>query len=154
MTVEIWQADQPKGRRRRWSFRVTAGDAVVFDSAWVAVRYADRSDAEWLATMIDRLVDRCAFAGSPGHSGQTEPVLWRGDIGTDHGTTVGGIHCHAEHLYGPVRGGAWYCQVYGDKERYFHTADSGIQPRSGSAAWWICEVVVSAVLAGAWAPRR
>jgi hypothetical protein len=73
------------------------------------------------------------------------------ELGADHGATVDGISCHAEHLFGPVRGG-WYCQVVRDTEQFFHTAESSVQPRSGPAAWWVCEVVRGAVLAGVWQP--
>jgi hypothetical protein len=149
--IDIWEAARPKGRQPRWAFRVNSDLGVVFESAWVAVRYATRRDAEWLAATIDRLADMGRFAGSPGHPGQCEPVLhWDVDIGNDHKVTVAGIHCHAEHLFGPVRGGGWYCQVSSSTDQFFHTIESGVQPRSGLAAKWICEVVVSAVLAGVW----
>jgi hypothetical protein len=126
---------------------------VLFESAWVAVRYVDRDAAAWLVGLIDRLAARGMFPGCPGHPGQVAPVLGRGGIGNDHGATVDGIHCHAEHLFGPVRGGGWYCQVYRGAEQFFHTAESGVQPRSGPAAWWVCEVVVSAVRAEVWEPN-
>ncbi|MCE9560774.1 MAG: hypothetical protein K8U57_01840 [Planctomycetes bacterium] len=93
------------------------------------------------------------FAGCPGQHGQAEPVLsWGGDLGTDHGSTVGDIVCHAEHLSGPVRGGSWHCQVSRGGEQLFHTAESGVQPRNGKAAWWVCEVVVCAARTNAWVP--
>ncbi len=151
MAIEPWEAARPKGRSPRWAFRVIAENVVVFLSTWVSVRYATRRDAEWLAATIDRLAASGLFAGSPGHQGQVEPVLgWNADIGTDYGATVGDIHCHAEHLFGPVRGGGWYCQVSSGSEQFFHTVESGIQPRSGPAAWWVCEVVFDAVRAGVW----
>jgi hypothetical protein len=153
VAVEVWQAVRTKGRSSLWAFRVTVADAVVFESVWVAVRYSSASDAEWLAGLIDRLATQGAFAGCPGHPGQTEPVLWWGVLGSDHGATVGDIVCHAEHMFGPVRGGNWYCQVSRGDERLFHTADSSIQPRSGNAAWWMCEVVVCAARAGVWVPN-
>jgi hypothetical protein len=151
VAVEVWQALRSKGRSSLWAFRVTVDDAVVFDSAWVAVRYSSAADAEWLAGMTDRLAAQGEFAGCPGHPGQRETVFWwGGDLGTDHGATVGDIICHAEHQFGPVRGGNWYCQVSRGDERLFHTADCGIQPRSGNAAWWVCEVIVCAARAGVW----
>ena len=135
MAVELWQTARPKGRTPRWAFHVTVAGKVVFESAWVAVRFAARRDAEWLAATIDRLAARGLFAGCLGRPGQAEPVLGRvGDIGTDHGATVGDIYCHAEHLFGPVRGGCWYCQVQRGIEQFFHTCESGVQPRSGPAA--------------------
>lgn len=151
MAVELWETARLKGRSLRWAFRVTVEDALVFESAWVAVRYAARIDAEWLAGTIDRLVSRRLFVGCPGHPGQAGPILcWSSNIGTDHGATIGDIHCHVEHMFGPLRGGNWYCQVHRGAERFFHTADMGVQPRSGNAAWWVCEVVVGAVQAGVW----
>jgi hypothetical protein len=136
-------------RSARWQFRVTLDSVVVFGSSWVAVRYSERRDAEWLAGLVDRLVARHTFAGCPGYPGQIAPLLWwGGDLGDDHGATIDGMQCHIEHLHGPVRGGSWYCSVYRGTEPLFHTADWGIQPRSGKAAWWLCEVVVSAERAG------
>src|SRR5262245_58726022 len=62
MPVVVWEAARPKGRPPRWAFRVTADAGVVFESAWVAVRFAARHDSEWLAATIDRLA---APGGSP-----------------------------------------------------------------------------------------
>lgn len=152
MAVEVWQAFRAKGRSPRWSFRVSIDNSHIFEAAWVSVRYASRADAEWLANLIDRLVSRGGFAGCPGHRGQVAPVLWWGDLGDDHGATFHGINCHAEHLYGPLRGGSWYCQVSFGGEQLFHTAESGVQPRSGNAAWWLCEIVVCAARAGVLEP--
>jgi hypothetical protein len=149
VAVEVWQADNRKGRPARWQFRVTLDGVVVFDSSWVAVRYSERRDAEWLAGLVVRLAARQAFAGCPGHPGQVTPLLWwGGDLGDDYGTTIDGLHCYIEHLQGPVRGGLWYCSVYQGTETLFHTIEWGVQPRSGKAAWWLCEVVVSAERAG------
>jgi hypothetical protein len=130
-------------------FRVTAGDTVVFESAWVSVQYQARQDAEWLARLIDALAEQGAFPGCPGHSSQVASVVrWAGDLGDDCSAFVGELHCHAEHLSGPVRGGAWYCSVSRSGESVFHTADRGVHPRSGEAARWLCEVVVCAATAG------
>ena len=149
MAVELWQAARPKGRPPRWAFRVTAGDAVVFESAWVSVQYLAREDAVWLAGLVDALAGRGAFAGCPGHLGQVaSSVRWGGDLGDDCSAIVGDLYCHAEHLYGPVRGGVWYCSVSRAGESVLHTADRGVQPRSGKAARWLCEVAVCAEVAG------
>ena len=77
MAVEVWQAARPKVRPPRWAFRVTAGDAVTFESAWVAVRFAGRGDAEWLAGLIDALAERGAFPGCPGHPGNLIDFAYR-----------------------------------------------------------------------------
>jgi hypothetical protein len=49
--------------RKHGTRRVTAGDAVVFESAWVSVRYQARENAGWLAGLIDALAERGAFPG-------------------------------------------------------------------------------------------
>jgi hypothetical protein len=149
VAAEVWQFARAKHRSPRWAFRVTAGDAVVFESAWVSVRYPAREGAAWLAGLIHALAERGAFPGCPGHLGQVaNPVRWGGPLGDDCSAFVGDLYCHAEHLSGPVRGGLWYCSVSRARESVFHTADRGVQPRSGEAARWLCEVVVSAVTAG------
>jgi hypothetical protein len=143
MAAEVWERIRPKGRPPVWAFRVTSGDVVVFESAWVAVRFSTRSDAVWLASLVDRLV---AHGRPPARPGTTNlaGVRWNGDLADDCWTTVGNIDAHAEHLYGPRRGGAWYCSVGRQGESLFHTADIGIQPRSSVAARWMCELVMSA----------
>lgn len=149
MTVEVWQYARLKGRPPRWAFRVTSGSAVVFESAWVSVRYSTREDAFWLAGLIDSLVARGTFPRRPGYLDPAfEKVRWDGDLDDDCSTTVGDMHAHAEHTYGPRRGGAWYCSVCRSGERLFHTADFGVQPRSGEAARWLCELVMLAVPPG------
>ena len=149
MTVELWQAPRPKGRPSRWAFRVTAGDAVVFESAWVSVRYLGREDAAWLAGLIDALAARGEFTGCPGHPGQVaRPMPWQGDLGDDCSASVGDLSCHAEHMHGPVRGGVWYCAAGRGGEALLHTAERGVQPRSGEAARWLCEIVIRAAVAG------
>jgi hypothetical protein len=40
-----------------------AGDAVVFESAWVSIRYQARENAGSLAGLIDALAKRGAFPG-------------------------------------------------------------------------------------------
>ena len=147
MAVDVWQDSRPKGRPPRWAFRITRGDAVAFESTWVAIRYSAREDASWLAGLIDSLVARGAVPGRPGH---TAPALaeirWDGDPDDDCRATVGDMHAHAKHLHGPRRGGAWYCSVNRSGERLFHTADCGVQPRSGGAARWLCELVMYSAL--------
>jgi hypothetical protein len=153
MSVEIWQTDRPKGRSPRWNFRVECGGINVFDSAWVAVRYRAREDAAWLAALVERLVTSAAFAGCPGHPGQVAALLnWDSLPRDDLAAELEGIYGHAEHMSGPARGGIWYCQVSAGPIRYFHTADIGVEPRSREAAWWLCEVVMCAVLADVWGP--
>ena len=147
MAVEVWQYARPKGRPPRWAFRVTSEDAVVFESAWVAIRYFTREDASWLAELIDSLVARCVFPGCPGHPAAA-PVMvrWDGNLSDDCSARVGDTYAHAEHLYGPRRGGVWYCSVCRRDESLFHTADRGVQPRSSEAARWLCELIMCAVL--------
>jgi hypothetical protein len=149
MAVEVWQYARPGGRSPRWAFRVTAGGAVVFESAWVSVRYQAREDAAWLAELIDALAEQGAFHGCPGHPTSAPlAVRWDGDLGDDCSATVGTLYAHAEHLSGPFRGGVWYCSVRREGESLFHTAERGVQPRSGEAARWLCEVVLGAAVAG------
>jgi hypothetical protein len=75
VAIVTWQAVRPKARPLRWAFRVTVDAGVVFESAWVAVRYATRADAAWLAATIDRLAAVGRFAGCLNHPGQCAPVL-------------------------------------------------------------------------------
>jgi hypothetical protein len=63
VAVDVWQLARPKGRPPRWSFRVTAGEAVVLESAWVSIRYQAGENAGWLAGLIDALAERGAFPG-------------------------------------------------------------------------------------------
>ncbi|AGA28307.1 hypothetical protein [Singulisphaera acidiphila] len=148
MAVEVWQYARPKGRSPRWDFRVTHGDAVAFESAWVAIRYSAREDASWLAGLIDLLVACGTLLWRPGHPAPTSAGMrWDGDLDDDCWATVGDMHAHAEHLHGPRRGGAWYSSV-SRSGRLFHTADCGVQPRSGVAARWLCELVMYSALPG------
>jgi hypothetical protein len=149
MAVEVWQYARPKGRPSRWAFRVTRDGAVAFDSSWVAIRYSAQEDASWLAGLIDSLVARGMPPGRPGHPSTTSAGMqWDGDLDDDCRVTASDMYAHAEHLHGPRRGGAWYCSVTRSGERLFHTADWGVQPRSGVAARWLCELVMCAELSG------
>jgi hypothetical protein len=149
MTVEVWQYARPKGRRPGWAFRVFSRDAVAFESAWVAVRYSAREDASWLAELIDSLIARGVFPGCPGHPAPAPVrVRWEGDLSDDCSARLGDLYAHAEHLSGPRRGGAWYCSVKRRDESLFHTVDCGVQPRSGEAARWLCELIMYATLPG------
>lgn len=115
----------------------------------MSIRFSDREDAEWLAAQIDALAKNGTFPGCPGHTGQVvSTISWMGDLGDDCTAWVNDLHCHAEHLYGPFRGGAWYCSVIRARQFVFHTADHGIIPRSGNAARWLCELVVYREIAG------
>lgn len=151
MAVEIWQYARPKGRSPRWAFRVVQGQghAVEFESNWVSVRYVTREDAEWLAGLVDTLVTRGVFAGCPGHTrADTLIIPWIGDLDDDCWTRIADLFAHAEWMFGPRRGGNWFCSISRNGDSLFHTTDFGIQPRSGGAARWICEVVISAAVAG------
>ncbi|MEZ6142876.1 MAG: hypothetical protein R3B84_20120 [Zavarzinella sp.] len=115
------------------------------------MRFSTVHEAEWLAATIDRLAQIGKFAGCPGHRNEVIPVFQFYDsFDTNHGKTVAGIMCHAEYLDGPYRGGCWYCQVVSGGTQFFHTAETAITPRSGLAAMWLCEVVISAVLSDVW----
>jgi hypothetical protein len=138
MTTEIWQQDRPKGRNACWAFRVTDGDSVIFQSRQVSVRLLSRDAASWVARMIEEL-------RGPGRS-----LEWQGDMEDDCSAVWRTFGAHAEHLHGPRRGGSWYCSVGGPNgTRFFHRADrADVQPRSGGAARWLCELVISAADAG------
>jgi hypothetical protein len=145
MSVVICEAHRPKRRDPQWTFRVMAGGALVFDSACVALRYGTREDAAWLAWVINRLAESWAsVGGEPGLRPGGSSVGWRGDINDDCQAEILGCWAHAEHLYGPRRGGAWYCQVQCDGGRIFHTADRRVEPKNGGAARWLCEVLATA----------
>jgi hypothetical protein len=117
-----------------WAFRVTIGGRIVFESRGVSIRFMSREAASQIAELVEAL------------DGAVWALAWRGDPADDCSATWGRFGAHAEHIRGPRRGGSWYCSVFGsDGERYFHTADENdVQPRSGQAARWICELVVAA----------
>jgi hypothetical protein len=150
MAVTVWEVPRGKHRSPVWACRVTAGETVVFDSAWVSVRYRTTEDARWLATLVEALHDGGAFLGPPGHRRVEPDVRWAGPLNDDCAAFAGGLYAHAEHLDGPRRGGVWYCAVSREGTFLFHTSDRGVVPRDGEAARWLCEVVIAAVRAGAW----
>ena len=138
MTTEVWQFDRPKGRKPIWACRVMDDATVIFESRVVAVRLLSCDAASWIARMVEAL------------HGATQSLEWRGDLEDDCSAVWKRFGAHAEHLNGPRRGGIWYCSVDDlDGKRFFHTADNpDIQPRSGAAARWLCELVVSLADAG------
>jgi len=151
MGVVMRQIQRPKGRAPRWAFCVYREAQVVFDSQWASVGFVARDSADWLAGLIARLDAHDAFAGCPGHprvcARPAAPLLWQGDLADDCHAQAGELHCHAEWLTGPRRGGLWYASVWRTESAnasVFHTLDRGLQPRSGSAARWLCELVVQA----------
>lgn len=149
MPVEVWEVARPKRRDHRWAFRVTVGDAVAFDSEWVSLRYASREDAEWLAGVIHQLAESVA-PGKECSDLRPSPseAQWWGDLSDDCLADILGYAAHAEHMSGPRRGGAWYCGVRCNGGRIFHTADRGVEPKSGEAARWLCEVLARAASLG------
>lgn len=138
MGIDIWKSIRQKKREPLWSYRVIDGEKVIFQSRQVSVRFLNQDAALWVARLVEQL-------GGPG-----EPLGWTGDLADDCSVETKELLGRAEHLYGPRRGGAWYCAVYGTPlSRYFHTADRiDIQSRSGSAARWLCELVISAAEVG------
>lgn len=138
MTTEVWQQDRPKGRSACWAYRVTEGEKLIFQSQQVSVRLLSRDAAFWIARLIEAL------------HGPGQPLEWCGDLEDDCSAIWKNLGAHAEHSQGPRRSGLWYCAVRrSDGMRFFHTADRGdVQPRSGSAARWLCELVISAADAG------
>ena len=142
MTTEVWQFDRPKGRPPVWACRVTDGPTVIFESYAVSLRLLSRDAASWIARVVEEL------------HGAVYPLEWRGDLEDDCSAAWKRFVAHAEHLQGPHRGGIWYCSVSDlDGKRFFHTADrKDIQPKSGAAARWLCELVISAAEAGSVGP--
>jgi len=150
MEVSVWEDARGKERQPVVACRVTVGEAEVFDSAWVSVRFRAAEDARRFGYLAHTLHARGAFLGPPGHR-QIEPeVSWAGRLNDDCAAFAGELYAHAEHLDGPRRGGLWYCSVSRKGVFLFHTADCGVVPRDGEAARWLCEVVIVAVRAGAW----
>ena len=138
MGIEIWQLERPKGRKPRWAYRITDDVTYVFDSRSVSVHVLSPDAARWIARLIEGLRSR------------TQTLHWNGDLKDDCSAVWKKFHAHAEHLQGPRRGGIWYCSVGDvDGNRFFHTADyPDIQPRSGAAARWLCELMISSANAG------
>jgi hypothetical protein len=134
MATEVWQQNRPKGRKPCWAFRVTDGEKVIFQSRQVSMRLLSHDAAFWVARLVETL------------HGPGQPLEWRGEMEDDCSAIWKDFDAHAEHLHGPRRGGSWYCSVSGpDMTRFFHTADqTDVRPRSGCAARWLCELVISA----------
>ncbi|HYH69632.1 MAG TPA: hypothetical protein VD866_33355 [Urbifossiella sp.] len=150
MAVSVWEAARGKHRPPVWACRVTAGEAVAFDSSWVSVRFRTADDARWFVGLVQTLYNRGAFLGPPGHRRVEPDVRWGGRLNDDCAAFAGDLYAHAEHLDGPRRGGVWYCSVSRGGSYLFHTADRGVVPRDGEAARWLCEVIIAAARAGAW----
>ena len=142
MQAEVFKVDRPKGRDPLWAFTLR-GDEVLFRSRDVAVRYLQRSDAQYVAELLINVLSNHGSLDLRSPAGCT----WEGDVNDDCTTHFRGLIGRAEWLSGPRRGGIWYSAVFrcNEIDAVFHTADrNGIQPRSGDAARWISEVVMLA----------
>ena len=138
MPCEIWQQDRPKGRKPVWAFRLIDGATESFTSQCISVRLLTRDAAAWVAGLVEA------------QRGSTLLLPWTGDFDDDCSVTWKRLYAHAEHMEGPRRGGIWFCSVSDlDGKRLFHTADNAdVQPKSGSAARWLCELIISSADSG------
>lgn len=137
MAIEIELVAQPKGRPPRWRLRVSNPN-ILFDDAWVALRFQSEAAAHWLGELIIAIHER------GGNLPRRSELAWHGDL-DDATFEDASIYAHAEHLEGPLgKGGTWYCQVQDGDQTLFHSVDSAIQPRSCAAARWLCEAVILA----------
>ncbi len=138
MTITVWKFDRPKQRKPLWACRVMKGEELVFESRSVSIRLQTEEAAYWLAHHVEAV--------------QLIPLqnilpklFWHGDLDDDCHACWRGVHAHAEWSNGARRGGLWYCSVSeGNDVRFFHTADrNDICPKSGKAARWLCELIMT-----------
>jgi hypothetical protein len=122
---------------------------VIFDSEWLAVRFADKRAVEFLGELALAAISAGTYRRPPGHPLRgREPTIalaWTGDLDDDCVARPDGLLAHAEWMSGPRNGGSWYCSVSTTKtadDYLFHTS-VGITPTSGAAARWLCETVVA-----------
>ena len=143
MPIDVWEMNRPDGGARLWACKVSVGAEIVFDSQNVSLRLKSKQAAEWLARQVEKSHLICPVA-------LLEPPVWAGDLNDDCRMMMGNLAAHAEWLSGPRRGGEWYCSVREAGGRvHFHTIDApGIQPKSGAAARWLCELILRLVVNG------
>lgn len=145
-TVAVESVERPKGRPTLWACSVSENDRMAFSSRSVSLRLLDESAAHWLGQLVADVL----AVGSLQLMGKEGPPQWQGNPKDDCSLAFENHAAHAEWLSGPSRGGVWYCAVYcTDGSRLFHTADfHQIQPKSGRAARWLCELVIQGGRAG------
>ena len=135
-----------------WQCRLIVYGGVAFDSRWLAVRMHSAATAWWLADLVRLAYSNDCLPPAPGHGHvRTASWEWAGGLNDDCALNLGSRHARAEWCTGPRRGGSWFCLVHDDACEYnpvFHTADVHIEPKSGLAARWLCELVTSVLQAG------
>jgi hypothetical protein len=155
VTVEVLLVSRPKNRPVQWACRVSDGQNVIFDSKWVSLRLHSQDAAKWLADLVVATSNQGAFWPPPGHRANDRSLAaWDGDLNDDCVSSLGDLCAHAEWCKGPRHGGVWFCMVSSRDldSRYFHDLDIGVQPSTGTAARWLCELVMSAANSGILAP--
>ena len=141
MTIEVNVTDRPKGRSALWGFKILDKENIVFDDSWVSIKFLNQKSAIWMAEIVEKLYEKGLILP------RTAQKNWERDLDYDCILQEGNLFAHAEHMEGPKgKGGIWYCQVHSKDRRYFHTSDHDIQPRSGAAARWLCEIIILAVI--------
>jgi hypothetical protein len=151
VNIAVSIVSRPKNRPPRWTCRVSDQQKVFFDSQWVSLRFRSPDGAKWLTNLIVAAIDRGVLWPPPGHRARDDSVVvWEGDLDDDCTSSLANLRAHVEWCNGPRRGGVWYCMVcsFDPNQRYFHTLDMDIEPRSGIAARWLCELVMLATNAG------
>jgi hypothetical protein len=151
MTASVYRRSRAKNRASLWGCRVSYGSNIIFDSQWVSLRFQSSNAAQWLANLIATTYENGCFRAPPGRRSSIEPFLeWTGDPNDDCAAETDAFYAHAEWCTGPRRGGQWYCMVSSrvNARRYFHSLDMAVEPRNGSCARWLCELVIAAAAAG------
>lgn len=149
-TVTIEELERADGKPKLWACAVLEDGHTAFSSRSVSLRLRDESAARWLGELVVSLLADGTALPMISHQ-RTDKPLWEGDLDDDCHLDAGGHRAHVEWMSGPRRGGSWYCAVVSaDGRRLFHTADfNTIQPKSGAAARWLCELIIQCGECGA-----
>jgi hypothetical protein len=138
--VAIVDVTDKHSRTRATCRVVNEAGVVVFDSEWLAVRFADKRAVEFIGELVFAAISAGTYRRPPVHllrgSEPTIALAWTGDLDDDCVARVDEVLAHTEWMSGPRKGGTWYCSVSTTKtadDYLFHTS-VGITPTSGDAA--------------------
>jgi hypothetical protein len=103
-SIEVFDVTD-KRSRVHVACRVVIDSAVLFDSEWLSIRFANRRAAEILASLAVSALGAGVYRRPPGHTaGGLEPettLQWKGDLNDDCAARVDDLLAHAEWMNGP-----------------------------------------------------